>query len=171
MAMRFKLRGLCGVGLMALLASGAELPAQDEAFVSYERFGAVGDGMVKDTKYFKIIDGQVVQMVDQKINWRFYPNPSEIAPVIESKTGNTVTYSVTFNVDNHTVPGPLEARTFIIKHDNNGARIIGGTFMEEAFYLESGNPQTSDAPLVAVCALALSAAVAAAVILKKKKTV
>lgn len=127
------------------------------------------DGMVKDTKYFKIIDGQVVQMVDQKINWRFYPNPSEIAPVIESKTGNTVTYSVTFNVDNHTAPGPLEARTFIIKHDNNGARIIGGTFMEEAFYLESSNPQTSDAPLVAVCALAISAA-AAVILLKKKKT-
>lgn len=102
----------------------------------------IADGIVKDTKYFKIIDGQVVQMVDQKINWRFYANPEETAPVVEDETADTVTYSATFNVDNHTAPGPLEKRTFIIKHGENGARIIGGTFIEEAFYIgtEDGTP-------------------------------
>ena len=108
-------------------------------------------------------------MVDLKINWRFYLNPKDVAPEVVGKTADTVTYSVTFNVDNHTAPGPVEARTFIIKHGDNGARIIGGTFTEEAFYLELSNPQTSDAPLFAVCATAISAA--AVILYKKKKTV
>ena len=43
-----KLTCICGMGFLALLSCGSMAAAQEEAFVSYERFGAVGDGKADD---------------------------------------------------------------------------------------------------------------------------
>ena len=125
--------------------------------------------ITKDTSWFKIIDGNVVMHFDGTMAWLFArPGPENESIAVVERTTDTVTYEVLFYVHNHTAPGPLESRTFKIKHSENGSRIIGGTFIEEAFQIDIDNPETSDAPLIAVCALALSA-LAAAVILRKKR--
>ena len=125
--------------------------------------------ITKDTSWFKIIDGNVVMHFDGTMAWLFArPGPENESITEVERTTDTVTYEVLFYVHNHTAPGPLESRTFKIKHSENGSRIIGGTFIEEAFQIDIDNPETSDAPLIAVCAPALSA-LAAAVVLRKKR--
>ena len=47
MNMHSRLTRICGVGFLALMAGGVAV-AQEEAFVSYEKFGAVGDGKTDD---------------------------------------------------------------------------------------------------------------------------
>ena len=105
---------------------------------------------------------------DGTMGWLFTRCRTEKERIIE-RTADTVTYEVFFYVHNTSGLGPVESRTFIIKHGENGSRIIGGTFIEEAFQIEIENPQTSDAPIIAVCVLAVSAASTAVVILKKKR--
>ena len=127
----------------------------------------IANSITKETKWFKIIDGNVVMHVDGTMGWLFSRSDPEKDRMIGG-SDDTVTYEVYFNVHNTTAPGPVESRTFVIKHGENGSRITGGTFIEEAFNIKADNPATSDAPVIAVCALTLSAA-AAAVLIKKKK--
>ena len=47
MNMHSRLTRICGVGFLALMAGGVAV-AQEETFVSYEKFGAVGDGKTDD---------------------------------------------------------------------------------------------------------------------------
>ena len=129
----------------------------------------IANRITKDTRWFKIIDGKVVMHFDASMGWLFSRSRPQKERIAE-RTADTVTYEVFFNVHNSSGLGPVEPRTFIIKHGENGSRIIGGTFIEEAFQIEIENPGTSDAPIIAVCVLAASAA-AAAVILKKKKVI
>jgi hypothetical protein len=128
----------------------------------------IANRIAKETRWFKIIDGNVVMHFDGTMGWLFTRCRTEKERIIE-RTADTVTYEVFFYVHNTSGNGPEESRTFIIKHGENGSRIIGGTFIEEAFQIEIENPQTSDAPIIAVCVLVASAAAAAVVILKKKK--
>jgi len=127
----------------------------------------IANSITKETRWFKIIDGNVVMHFDGTMGWLFSRSRTEKERIIE-KTADTVTYEVFFHVHNSSGLGPEESRTFIIKHGENGSRIIGGTFTEEAFNIEIDNPQTSDVPIIAVSVLAASAA-AAVVILKRKE--
>ncbi|MBO4869360.1 MAG: hypothetical protein J5585_06570 [Clostridia bacterium] len=82
-----------------------------------------------------------------------------------SKDGDKETYSFTVECNDPT--HSVQEKTVIITGSGENARITGGTFIEDVFELDP-NPQTADASIIAVCALALSAA-AAAVLIKKKK--
>lgn len=135
----------------------------------------IAEKAVKETKYLKFPDGQAMIHLDGTMAWLFVPTDKpgadpqvlELTPRLIEQNDDTVTYSVDFYYDNSTGRGSVESRTFVIRHGVNGGRICGGTFIEEAFRLEI-NPGTADAPVSAVCALAISAA-AAVVILRKKK--
>jgi hypothetical protein len=117
---------------------------------------------------FLYIEGETLAYRYDATNKYKYVMPSDNDSInirIISRDSEKVTYS--FTIDCNDQIQFKEEKTVIIEGKGNNARITGGTFIDDAFKL-NGNPQTSDAPIIAVCVLAASAA-AAAVILKKKR--
>ena len=118
-----------------------------------------------ETMFLKLIDGKIVLL---ELGPQFIPfqyDESERTNII-AETDKTITLKRAILQINGNGDRSQVDYTFIINKSN--MKICGGTFVENMLEIDADNPQTSDAPLIAVCAPALSA-LAAAVVLRKKR--
>lgn len=118
-----------------------------------------------ETMYLKLIDGKIVllELGPQYIPFQY---DESAKTYIIAETDNTITLKRAILHINGNGDRSQIDYTFIINKTNQ--KICGGTFVEKMLEIDADTPQTSDAPVIAVCALTLSAA-AAAVLIKKKK--
>ena len=119
----------------------------------------------RETMYLKLTDGKLVllELGPQYIPFQY--DESDKTYII-AETDKTVTLKRAIrHVDGNGDKSQFDY-TFVI--NKSTLKICGGTFVENMLNIASDNPQTSDAPVIAVCALAVSAA-AAVVFIKKRR--
>ncbi|MBR6922030.1 MAG: hypothetical protein IKH51_07530 [Clostridia bacterium] len=131
----------------------------------------VAKAVFKETTYFGIVNGKIVlyMLGPQDIMWEWIAEAE--TSCLKNDNDEIILerefLHKTLDIDakNETVKF-----TFIFKKENGEYKLSGGSFLEKMLNVNISNPQTSDSPVIAICALAVSAA-AAIVFIKKKKAV